>query len=360
MPRLQTLAKSLLLALALACANTESAPTAPDPALARAPAPTVTVTQLPSLGGITEAFAVNDAGTVVGSSQDGTSSSGYAVRWTKGSGGWSISIIGGLISSAQSINSQGTAVGWWDGKVTVWRPSEPAITLGSGQAHAINDAGFIAGFSHAPPLAGPTVWTPSGAGWIAQRLPTLLDTPATGCGPGDTRAISASGVIVGFGYDASCTQVAVQWRPLPDGTWARAERLAPPGSTSTDIAYGISGTIAVGAAWPCAVQSECARRAYQWSVANGTSGPVGSQDARANGVNSSAIAVGSYVIRDKMMASAWTLGTSTVQTLPTLNGSGKYWAWGINNPILARPETYIVGGTTGGSGGKNAIVWTMP
>jgi probable HAF family extracellular repeat protein len=105
--------------------------------------------ELPSLGGNSQANAINDGGVIVGGS------GGYAVRWTKNpntAGGWDMVTLG--TGAATAINRAGEAVGY-GGKL--WPASVGESLLGTfggeipgvttTMANGIDDNGTVVGWS---------------------------------------------------------------------------------------------------------------------------------------------------------------------------------------------------------------------
>ena len=326
---------------------------------------TMKMTKLPTLGGtVAEAYAINDAGHAVGYSTD-PGQGRYAVRWTNEGGVWTIKKIGlqsTLIGSqALAINDRGTAVGSVDGlNAGVWRIDGTQTTLERGQANAINNSEVIAGSTVPMDSNGlkPTVWTPSGSGWIAHILQLLSGVSrGPGCLHEDALGISDNNVIVGYVTDQACVQIPVQWRPTTDGTgWLPAERLSPVGTLAQGVAQAIVGSTVVGTGYPCVNLSGCKRKAYRW-ILGGASGELGSLDARANGLNRAGDIVGSYIVKSgRMTGFVWSPTTSTFTFLPSLNGTGDNWAWDINDASLRQ----AVGGVVISSGGRIGAVWTIP
>jgi probable HAF family extracellular repeat protein len=151
--------------------------------------------ELPSLGGNSQANAINDNGVIVGGS------GGYAVRWTKNPnvpGGWDIVPLG--TGSATAINRAGDAVGY-GGKL--WPASGGEILLGTfggeipgvttTMANGIDDDGTVVGWSLKVSGVGRAFrWTAT-----TGMVELVSFSSAKGSGSG-AYAISA-GRIVGFG-----------------------------------------------------------------------------------------------------------------------------------------------------------------
>jgi hypothetical protein len=195
-------------------------------------------------------------------------------------------------------------------------------------------------------------------------LPPITGEAATSNCLTAANAISDAGVIVGVAYDSSCTkQTAVAWVPkgnLTDG-WEAAVPLHGTEAMAKSAAYGIVGNTVVGEAWPCPVLEGCARRAYRWSLTNaaGGSGPLGSLDARSNGLNSTGQSGGSYVDR-KMHPIVWSDDGASFQTLAEFKGWYAHWVWDVSNSIPGSDSRLAVGGALDGRGGRYAVVWVIP
>jgi hypothetical protein len=329
---------------------------------------TMKMTQLPSLGGFNaEAYAINDAGHAVGWSTDSIGY-GYAVRWTNEGGVWMVRKIGPQatveMSQALAINEHGTAVGFSEGRTNaaVWRIDGSKTTIGRGWASAINNSDVIVGSIGAtdnpPTNARPAVWTPAGSSWTIRRV---LERPTgmtqANCGLEEALGISDDNVIVGFVYDGACTQIPVQWRPTADGSdWLPAEPLSPSGTLAKGVAQAILGSTIVGSAYPCAVLNGCVRKAFRWTL-GGSSGPIGTLDARANGLNRAGYIAGSYIRKGGQMTGlVWSPVTSTFVFLSSPGGTGDNWAWDVNDGSPRR----AVGAARINSGGRVALVWTIP
>ena len=101
------------LIVAVACGPAEQpAPSAPDVSFARGgpPAPSpFAPTTLPTLGGSSGAYAVNDNGVVVGySSASGVT---FPVKWEQVGGAWQVTKLQTASGSARDVNEGGAAVG---------------------------------------------------------------------------------------------------------------------------------------------------------------------------------------------------------------------------------------------------------
>jgi hypothetical protein len=357
----------LLLLLASGACTDESATLGPrsDPAFARQVTGGVSIAQLPTLGGHAQVYSINDANIAVGYS---TLASGpgytYAARWAQTNGVWTVAQVGGLGTTASAINEAGTIVGDSGLVTVVWRDGG-SVVLGRGHANGINEANTVVGIRYEPGLQAPAAWRQGSGGWTVTSLDRVPGTTGNIYCIGEATAISGSGIVVGFLFDSGCVQqYAVKWMPKPDPAdgWEAAEPLENAAGMAKSIPYAIVGNTIVGVAWPCAVLDGCPRRAYRWSLLPGSSdtGPLGSLDARANGLNALGESVGSYLSPKRMRAVSWS-SAGAPTTLPEVSTFNTHWVWDINNPAAGRTARLAVGGATSDRGGISPpLVWTIP
>ena len=358
----------ILLLLASGACTDESATLGPrsDPSFAKQVSGGVSVAQLPTLGGHAQVYSINDANLAVGYSTLATGPGyTYAARWAQTNGIWTIAQVGGLGTTASAINEAGTIVGD-SGRVAVVWLGGGSVVLGLGHANALDDANTVVGIRHEPGLQAPAVWRQgSGGGWTVTSLERVPGTTGNPYCIGEATGINGSGIVVGFLFDSGCVQqYAVKWMPKPDPAegWEPAEPLDNAAGMAKSIPYAIVGNTVVGVAWPCAVLDGCPRRAYRWSLLPGSSdtGPLGSLDARANGVNALGESVGSYLSPKRMRAVTWS-SAGAPTTLPEVSTFNTHWVWDINNPAAGRTARLAVGGATSDRGGISPpLVWTIP
>ena len=341
----------LLLLAAAACADesTTLGPHVALPSFGKQAAGGVSVTRLPTLGGTAHVYSINDANVAVGYS---TLASGpayaFAVRWALANGTWTVTQFGGSGTRALAINEVGTVVGDSGRDAVVWLAGGPLEVLGPGEANGVNEANVVVGVRHDIGLQAPAAWRQIAGGWTVTSLDLVPGTTRSPYCLGEATAINGSGVVVGFLYDSACVQqYAVKWVPKPNPAegWEPAAILENAGGMAKSIPYGIVGNTIVGEAWPCAVLDGCPRRAYRWSLTPGSpdTGPLGSLDARANGLNALGVSVGSYLDPQRMRAVMWS-STGAYTTLPNLSPFNAHWVWDINNPTSTRAARLAVGG----------------
>jgi uncharacterized membrane protein len=229
-------------------------------------------TELGSLGvnssgsTLSEAIAINAAGTVIGSSY--SNQGNVAVKWdasgttptelatlgtksdgTTASSARAINDSGIIVGSATKYDGSGNSLGSravrWDssGAVTELRDIGAAPTDDQAGAVAINNAGTIIGYAAAPNELGTRAvrWDPTGT--AATELGNL-GTDSTGFTNTSALAINSSGIIVGaadFHTATNTASHAVYWGP--DGVAVDLNTLIDPNSGWTLTgAFGISDT----------------------------------------------------------------------------------------------------------------------
>lgn len=182
--------------------------------------------ELPSIGPVSSARAINDIGQIAGFS--GTPGAHQAVLWEYNyeAGEWEVIPLPppppgvGEASEATGISNGAQVVGWWeteaDSRHAVlwkydWENEEwRGIDLGPGEAHDVNDSGEIVGASAATPVRSPIKWILPAD--VPDPIPVPVPLPIAGSRSceGVAYGINSAGEIVGQ-YCGS----AVLWLPAP-------------------------------------------------------------------------------------------------------------------------------------------------
>lgn len=183
----------------------------------------------PPSGALGVAWAVNNAGIVVGEYEDGQT---LPFRWDESNGAVMLPPLAGHVGGgAYGINQQGQIVGWaWDGtkrQAVLWSsPGQAPILLGWGGqnaagADAINDAGVIVGDDG----AGHSYrYTPGGG-----AVPL---TPLTGLPASNALAINNFGEIAGVSFVNFFGGTPID--PAPTTIWTAAGVPSCPPCTAAD------------------------------------------------------------------------------------------------------------------------------
>lgn len=265
-----------------------------------------TFTDLGTLGGtISQAFAINNSGQVVGGSWTQGDVSYHATIWngttatdlTPGVPGWSSEAsdinIAGHVAGDAAISLGGSSWGW---RAAVWNGADMTVlgTLGGtvhSGANAINSSGQVAGYSHIDPYhtrQHATVWNGT--------TPIDLGIDSTANDINDAGQVVGTRNTIG-GMGAAGTHATV-W----NGTTA-TDLGTLGGSKSIARAINNSGLI-VGYSW---LADDITVRATLWD--NGVAidlGTLGGSDSSAGAINMAGAIVGaSYTADGKNRATLW-------------------------------------------------------
>ena len=207
-----------------------------------------TMTDLGNLGVAyyTVAWAINDAGQAVGGSSPDYGAE-HAFLWS-GGGMQDLGTLGGSASEARAINDAGQVVGWSlnaSGATHAFLWQNGTMTdLGTlpggyaGYAYGIDDAGQVVGTSEdSSGVTHAFLW--SGG--------TMIDLGTSGGCCGGARGINDAHQVVGGSTTTAGFTNAILWTvPGPDGPQSPASLAGEPGSTSASpdpIGGGTGGTI---------------------------------------------------------------------------------------------------------------------
>jgi probable HAF family extracellular repeat protein len=325
-------------------------------------------TLVPDAGG---AIAINDAGTVVGSSW--VNDRFYAVRWKRRGHIWTIEQLPGPTNdtqhaSAYDIADDGTIIGNrfytppddgdQESHATVWPISGGWVDLGLGSALSVSANGTVVGsrfdFNNSGPFNNQAVvWSRiSGRKWdqgrLLPRLPNGHGTVA--------QAINQGGnVVVGFAADAQDVQHAVRWRSF-GGEWQSPTVLDGREGSVMATSVNASGDVA-GMGWPCDIFAGCSVQMMFWPSTGGRVdlGTLGvSESVQYNaGLSNSGEVVGIVTTPEfRQYAFVWRPKAGTVADLGNLLGDEGSEARDINN------HRQVVGSSYGPRGYR-PVLWRV-
>jgi probable HAF family extracellular repeat protein len=342
-PQLAILSASVI----WACAGSDAvSPTSLDAkiAFAKPTSSGIVVTQLPSLGGsASAALAINDAGTIVGSSTN-AQGVGFAVRWVFQNRSWVPTPL--AAGAATAINANGTILGYRGDQILVWENgSEYNVGAGHFDYRAgINLSGTAVGNAAA---GGPAAWVRSANTWTEYALPLGTYVSAY------PASINDAGVIVGAAHDVNRIQWAVKWTlvdPAVTNVWilsviepeAAGNYYALDVNTAGDIVGGGHTGVNGG------------NMAYLWS--NGARTQLGTLGGCCSWANA-ATDIGEIVgvangAHGNQYGFYWRAGSMTA-----LNPPARYAS------VEARDlnaHKQVVGSGSAGRGQTAAFLWTLP
>ena len=277
-----------------------------------------TVSKLPSLGGSSEAYAVNAAGTAIvgrSSARDGLA---YAVKWTVQNGSWAVTTLAYPSSvTTTGVADQGHVVGHSYPAVPVlWPAGRPFTNLGcntSGEARAISaDGKVVVGHSRAEeePRSSARAWSADSPDDCGEILP-----PLGAGGGGSARAVNADGSIIGG--VASSSSLAVSSPTV----WVGNPRQTLQLDTRAGSVFGANarGDLAGYVIGPCALAGGCQRAIIWYAAATGFTaredlGTLGGTHTYAHDINSAGEVVGmSSPARGNQTGFFWTPSTGMLR-----------------------------------------------
>ena len=302
-------------------------------------------------GGHGEAYAVNQAGSLIAGYSWDRAGRMIPVTWKMQSGAWTITALPYAASAssaiARAVNDQGDVAGNdWPGSSPhpmLWPSTGGFTALGCGdlgQAYAISSGGqTLAGST---PAGTATLWQPGGC---TENLPPLV-------AGGGARATAINGnatIVGGTAGGASGGSVPVRWR-RSSGAWQIEQLDSRAGSVQGANAAGdLVGSVQI----PCASASQCSRGII-WYAAGGSRelGTLGGETTSPRAINSAGEVVGLSTLPNGDGFPFFWSEAAGMRQLPVTNGA---WAFAISG---VRPDgTRLVVG----AGGKpfSALVWVV-
>jgi len=317
-----------------------------------------TLITLPSLGGTSEALAVNDAGTVIAGYSWERRGTMRAVRWTRAANGsWQIEALPLSASATGATASAGNHAGDVAGNdfpasaphVVLWSATGGFTMLGcgdTGEAFGLSSAAQVVVGLHRAAIGQPStasVWQP---GSCREELPGLA---ADAWSRAD--AVNGDGTIVGGAAALTASGGAFPVRWLRSGPTSQIEQLDQRfgGVRGANAVGDLAGSVLV----PCSTAGGC-NRAVAWYAAGGSTdlGTLGGDESWARGINAAGEVVGgSSPAAGSNTAFFWSASSGMVQ----LPFSGR---WAAANAISdPRPDgTRLV---VGMSSRAQAIAWVV-
>lgn len=148
------------------------------------------------------ATAINDAGTVVGTSggDAGTDGASFAFAWSSSAG---LQLLTGYADSpagATAVSATGIVVGYHGMRAFEWTPAGGLVDLGRGIARAVNAGGLVVGDD----LMHPTAWMPTGE---------TVDLFEGSADTGTALDVNGEGRVVGLGHADYASSYVFTWTP---------------------------------------------------------------------------------------------------------------------------------------------------
>jgi len=302
----------------------------------RSPAQSYTVTDLGSLGGTSNATAINASGEVVGYSETAVPTVIHAFYWTQSTGMVDIGTLGGNVSQAFGVNDQGVIVGGSNHANNgisypfIWSPTGGFQRLGiNGADYAVNDKGQVIGVTGSDEYA--FRWTKSGGKVLLGTLGGSNTSPY---------AISPQGDVVGYSLLGNKTYHAFLWKP--------ATGMSDLGTLGGINSYGLGindSTNIVG--WATIPGANFYYHAFFWTELTGMQdlGTFGGKYSLALGINDAGQVVGSANLPGDTQGDAflWTQ-SGGMQDLNALIPPNSGWV--LNNAAAINFAGQIVGNGT--------------
>lgn len=214
-------------------------------------------TDLGTLGGLfSQAWAINNAGVIVGEAADASNFS-RAFRYTDADGMVAMETLGGFFDAARAVNASGVAAGYasapsssmW--RAARWSASGAITDLGTlggmvSAAYGINDNGDIVGWSTDSANQSRAFLYSNG---VMVDLNTLLPA-GSGWTLTHAYAINDAGVIVGAGildgrmraFRLTPAEAGDETAPVIDSVRATPDRLWPPRHQMVDVSVSVEAS----------------------------------------------------------------------------------------------------------------------
>jgi uncharacterized membrane protein len=312
-----------------------------------------TLSNLPVLkgGGPGEAYAVNQAGSLIAGYSWDRAGRMIPVTWTLQSGAWTLTALPYAASAssavARAVNDQGDVAGNdWPASSphpVLWPSTGGFTVLGCGdlgQAYAISSGGqTLAGST---PAGTAALWRPGGC---SENLPPLV----AGGGASATAINGTATIVGGTAGLAAGTSVPVRWRQAA-GAWQIEQLDERSGRVSGANAAGdLVGYVQI----PCSSASQC-QRGIIWYAAGGSRelGTLGGETTAPRAINAAGEVVGLSTLPNGNGVPFFWSEAAGMRQLPVTDGA---WAFAISG---VRPDgTRLVAGAGGRP--SSALVWLV-